>query len=225
MTEKEKIIIREAKATDAEFIATAIIESEKSNTDRLGVANCFEITEEEYRGYVKQMLEEEVEGCELSLTSFLVVEIRGEVVAASAGWKECDNEDGMPSALIKSNLYHYFLPKEKLILGAQKSEMVKGIQIEREAGAYQLESSYTKAEYRGRHLRRMLEEAHFERAREKGAKKVQTHVYGNNESSIRGCQNNGFAIVRRYVSTNPQTKRLYPDDTMVLMERKLKIEN
>lgn len=219
MIDEDKIVIRPAKLSDVEFIATTIVEAEKSNTDRLGSANCFEITEEEYKHYLMQMLEEEVDGCEISLSSFLVAEYDGEPVAASAGWIECDNEDNMPSAIIKSNLYGYFLPKEKLLIGAQKSDIIKGIQIEREPGAYQLENSFTKPDFRGLHIRRKLEKAHMDRAIEKGVKKLQAHVFLNNHSSMIGCQNNGFTVVKQYVSTHPLTKELYPGDTIVLLER------
>lgn len=221
MIDESKIIIRPAKLSDAEFIANTIVEAEKSNTDKLGTANCFEITEEEYKQYVVQMLEEEIDGCEISLSSFLVAEYEGEPVAASAGWIECDNEDEMPSALIKSNLYRYFLPKENLLKGARKSDIIKGIQIDREPGTYQLENSFTKAEFRGHHIRRMLEKAHMDRALEKGVKKIQTHVFLNNESSMVGCQNNGFTVVKQFASTHPLTKELYPGDTIVLLERYL----
>lgn len=219
MIDESKIIIRPATLSDVKFIATTIIEAEKSGTDRLGSANCFEITEEEYKHYLVQMLEEEVDGCEISLSSFLVAEYDGEPVAANGGWIECDNEDNMPSAIIKSNLYGYFLPKENLLIGAKKSDILKGIQIDREPGAYQLENSYTKPEFRGYHIRRKLEMAHMERAKEKGATKVQTHVFLNNESSLRGCQNHGFTVVKQYVSTHPLTKELFPDNAMALLER------
>lgn len=221
MIDENKIIIRPATLSDAEFIATTIIEAEKSSTDRLGTTNCFEITEEDYQHYLVQMLEEEVDGCEISLSSFLVAEYEGEPVAASAGWIEGDNEDDMPSALIKSNLYGYFLPKENLLKGAQKSEIIKGIQIDREAGTYQLENSFTKPNFRGYHIRRKLEKAHMDRAKKKGAKKVQTHVFLNNESSLLGCQHHGFVVVKQYASTHPLTKELFPDSTMVLLERYL----
>ncbi len=221
MIDKNNIVIRPAKLSDAEFIATTIIEAEKSNTDKLGTANCFEITEEEYKHYLVQMLEEEIDGCEISLSSFLVAEYDGEPVAASAGWIECDNEDEMSSAIIKSNLYGYFLPKEKLLIGASKSAIIKDIQIDRESGTYQLENSYTKADFRGHHIRRMLEKAHMDRAMEKGVKKIQTHVFLNNDSSMIGCQNNGFTVAKQYVSAHPLTKELYPGDTLVLLERYL----
>lgn len=217
----DKIVIRPANLDDVEFLATIIIEALKSSTDKAGPANYFEITEEEYQHYLVQMLEEEVDGCEISLSSFLIAEYEGEPVAASAGWIEGDNEDEMPSAIIKSNLYGYFLPKENLLKGAQKIDIIKGIQIEREPGAYQLENSYTRPEFRGHHIRRMLEKAHMDRAKEKGAKKIQAHVFLNNESSIRGCQNNGFVVAKQFISTHPMTKELYPGDTLVLLERYL----
>lgn len=49
MIDEKKLIIRQAIISDAEFIATTIIEAEKSGTDNLGSANYFEITEEEYK--------------------------------------------------------------------------------------------------------------------------------------------------------------------------------
>ena len=219
MIDEDKIVIRPAKLSDVEFIATIIVEAEKSNTDRLGSANCFEITEEEYKHFLMQMLEEEVDGCEISISSFLVAEYDGEPVAASAGWIECENEDNMPSAIIKSNLYGFFLPKEKLLIGAQKIDIIKGIQIEREPGAYQLENSFTKPDFRGLHIRRKLEKAHMDRAMEKGVKKLQAHVFLDNESSMRGCENNGFTVVKEFASAHPLTKELYPGDTIVLLER------
>ena len=42
MYNPEKLIIRPATLDDVEFIATTIIEAEKSSTDKLGPANYFE---------------------------------------------------------------------------------------------------------------------------------------------------------------------------------------
>lgn len=86
------------------------------------------------RNYIKGMLEEEVDGCELSLSSFLVAEVEGEVVAAFGGWIEGKNEDEMPSALLKANLINYYLPKENVLASMEKSDIVKPLQIDREEG-------------------------------------------------------------------------------------------
>lgn len=221
MIDNSKLIIREAKLSDAAFIAETIVEAEKSGTDRLGSANYFEITEEEYKNYLVQMLEEEVDGCEISLSSFVVAEYDGEPVAARGGWLECDNEDAMPSALLKANLFGFVLPKEKLLKGQAKYEIVKDIQIDREPGTYQLENSFTKADFRGNHIMGKLDAYHIDIAIAKGVKKIQAHVFQNNKQSMLACERSGFQIVKYYTSTHPLTKQMYPDDTMVLLERYL----
>lgn len=144
-----KIIIRRATMDDIDFIVDTIVAAEKSGTDNFGLAKLFEVTEEEMRGYIKGMLEEEVDGCELSLSSFIVAEYEGKAVAAFGGWIEGRNEDEMPSTLLKANLINYYLPKEKIIASMAKSDIVQPLQIDREEGTYQLEYSYTKPEYRG----------------------------------------------------------------------------
>ena len=221
MIDESKLIIRKAKISDAQFIAETIVQAEKSGTDRLGSANYFEITEEEYKNYLVQMLEEEVDGCEISLSSFVVAEYEGESIAARGGWLECDNEDAMPSALLKANLFGFVLPKEKLLKGKAKYEIVKDIQIDREPGTYQLENSFTRAAFRGNHIMSKLDAYHIEIAIAKGAKKIQAHVFQNNKQSMLACERSGFQIVKYYTSTHPLTKQMYPDNTMVLLERYL----
>lgn len=221
MFNPEKLIIRPATLDDVEFIATTIIEAEKSSTDKIGPANYFEISEEDYRKYLIQMLEEEIDGCEISLSSFVVAEYEGKVVAARGGWLEGDNEDGMPSDMLKSNLFAYIIPKENLLKGKEKYDIIKDILINREMGAYQLENSYTHPDFRGYHIMGLLDAYHIDRAKKLGAKKVQGHVSGSNVRSIKACERSGMHIVKTYVSHHPLTKDYYPDNTMVLMEGEL----
>ena len=157
MYDPKKLVVRPATLEDVEFIATTIIEAEKSSTDKIGPANYFEVSEEDYRKYLIQMLEEEIDGCEISISSFVVAEYEGEVIAARGGWLEGDNEDNAPSSLLKSNLFAYILPKENLMKGQSKYEIVKDIMIEREMGTYQLENSYTKSEFRGLRIMGILD--------------------------------------------------------------------
>jgi hypothetical protein len=58
MFDSSKLIIRPATLDDVEFIATTIVEAEKSSTDKIGPANYFEVSESDYRNYLIQMLEE-----------------------------------------------------------------------------------------------------------------------------------------------------------------------
>lgn len=219
--DENKLILRQASLQDVEYLATAIIEAEKSATKKIGPANYFEITEEQYRQYMIAMLEEEVNGCELSISSFVVAEYEGEVVAALGGWLEGENEDNMPSAILKANLYAYILPSENLKKGQEKYDIVKGIQIEREAGAYQLENVYTSPNFRGHHIAAKLNSYHMDLARKMGATKVQLHLFGSNEKSIKACGRSGFRTVKVYKSDHPLVKDYYPDDTMFLRECQL----
>ncbi len=159
--DKTKIIFRHATVNDIDFIVDTIVAAEKSGTDNFGLANLFEVTEAEMRNYIKEMLEEEIDGCELSLSSFIVAEYEGEAVAAFGGWIEGRNEDDMPSALLKANLINYYLPKEKVLASMAKADIVKPLQIDREQGTYQLEYSYTKPEYRGNGIMKDIIERHI----------------------------------------------------------------
>ena len=181
----EKLIIRPATLGDVDFIATTIIEAEKSSTDKIGPANYFEVSEDDYRKFLIQMLEEEIDGCEISISSFVVAEYEGEVVAARGGWLEGDNEDHASSSLLKSNLFAYILPKENILKGQSKYNIVKDIMIEREMGTYQLENSFTRNDFRGLRIMKLLDAYHIDIAIKKGARKIQAHVSKGNVSSLR----------------------------------------
>lgn len=221
MYNSEKLIIRPATLEDIEFIVTTIIEAEKSSTDKIGPANYFELTEDDYRKYLMQMLEEGIDGCELSINSFVVAEYEGTVVAARGGWLEGDNEYHVSSSLLKSNLFAFILPKENLLKGQSKYDIVKDIMIERDMGVYQFENSYTKPDFRGYHIMAYLDNWHIKRAIEKGAKKVQVVVCEGNEKALKARQRTGFHTVKKYTSHHPFIRDYYPDDTLLLMERDL----
>lgn len=218
---REKLTIRQATLDDVDFIATTIIESGKSSTDKIGSANYFELSEEDYRKYLIQMLEEEIDGCELSISSYAIAEYDGRVVAARGGWMEGDNDDSAPSSMLRSNLFAYILPKENLLKGQSKHEIIKDIVIERDMGVYQFECSYTIPEFRGFHILAELDNYHIVRALAKGAKKIQTGVYKDNEKSLKARKRSGFYAVKSYTSHHPEIKDYYPDDTILLMERTL----
>ena len=94
-----EITIRRAAIKDMDFLVDTIVAAEKSGTDNFGLAKLFELSEGEMRTYIKAMLEEEIDGCEFSVSSFLVAEVDEKVVAAFAGWIEGQNEDELPSSI------------------------------------------------------------------------------------------------------------------------------
>lgn len=220
--DKSKIIIRRATINDIDFIVDTIVAAEKSGTDNFGLANLFEVSESEMRNCIKDMLEEEVDGCELSLSSFLVAEVEGEVVAAFGGWIEGKNEDEMPSALLKANLINYYLPKENVLASMEKSDIVKPFQIDREEGAYQLEYSYTKPEYRGKGIMKAIIERHiseYQATTAMGGGKIQVHVFENNTSAIKTYSKCGFSISERYESNDSRVLSYFPSNVELLMEK------
>ena len=217
----EEIKIRRATLNDVDFLVDTIVAAEKSGTDNFGLAKLFELSEGEMRTYIKAMLEEEIDGCEFSVSSFLVAEHQGRVVSAFAGWVEGQNEDELPSSILKSNLVGYCLPVENVKKSQSKSEIVRPLQIEREEGTYQLEYSYTLPEYRGRGILGKIIEAHEKEAISNNVKKIQVHVFDNNPSAIKSYEKKGFKITKRYESTYPDTSMFFPSNVELLMEKEL----
>ena len=220
MIDDSKYIIRRATFDDIDFITKVIIEAEKSMTNNFGLANFFEMGEDEIEGYIKQILEEEVDGCEFSLSSFFVAEYEGETVSALGGWLE-GYFDEMPSEILKSNLVGFVFPKDKVLKTASKADIVRALQIPREMGTYQLEYSYTRDDHRGHRLIQRMMMAHLAYAKEikPDIKKAQLHVFENNPTIIKVHERSGFHIAKRFVSDNPKALEYYPYNVELLMER------
>ena len=62
-------IIRSATIDDISFLVETIIEAEKSGTDRLSYSTVFGLSNEDTHKYLNDMLKEEIDGCELSVSS------------------------------------------------------------------------------------------------------------------------------------------------------------
>lgn len=217
----DEVIVRKATPEDIDFLVDTIVSAEKSGTDNFGLSKLFELTEDEMRDCIKAMLDEEIEGCEFSISSFLVAEHLGKVVSAFAGWVEGVNEDELPSAILKSNLVSYCLPVENVKRSQSKADIVRPLQIEREEGTYQLEYSYTLPNYRGQGILGAIIDAHEQEAVSKGVCKIQVHVFDNNPAAIKSYEKNGFKVTRRYESKHPETSKYFPSNVELLMEKEL----
>ena len=214
--------IRKATLGDVAFIAEVIVGAEKSMTDKLGLGTIFDLSEERLKQLLISMLEEEVDGCEFSLSSFFVTLNKGKTVAAMGGWLE-GYYDNIPSSLIKSNLISYFFSREKILKAQEKSEIIKGLQLEREKGTYQLEYVYVDPDHRGKELTKYLQEAHFAYAKQlyPGIKKVQAQEFESNLSSIRTLEKAGFKLAKKHVSYDENILNYLPFNVKVLMEKSI----
>lgn len=207
--------IRPATAKDIPFLVEAIVSAEKSNSPHFGLATLFGQSEDETRALITAMLEEEVDGCEFSVSSFLIAEVEGKPATAVAGWIE-GAEDDMPSGLLKANLIGFTFPPERVAALREKAAIISGIQIDREKDALQIEYVHTDPMHRGKGMAASLIKAHLAKA---GTRKAQVQAFADNRVAIGLYERLGFAITRTFTSTHPETIRYMPHNAKVLMER------
>ena len=217
---EQEYIIKKATIKDVDFLADVIIGAEKSLTDHLGIANFFEVTEEQVKEYIIAMLEEEVDGCDFSISSFFIAWYGDKPVGALGGWIEGYN--GMSSNLLKSNLITYVFPRENVIKAQTKMEMIKEmLQIERPVGTYQLEYIYVDNDHRGKRITQKLMDVHLAYAKEldPNVTRAQLSCFENNESIIKAHERNGYVRMKRYVCDNEDIIKYLPFNVKVLLEK------
>ncbi len=213
-------LIRKAKPSDIPFLADVVIASEKAMSDRLSFTTLFNKPEEEVKQLIIQMFEEEVDGCELSLSSFIVTEFEGQPISGSGAWIEGFNGN-MPSGILKSNLISYTFGKESIEYLKTKSHIVKDVMIDREPMTLQLEYFHIKNEHLGKGLDDLL----MKRIEEKALaeypelKKVQCQIFKNSVFSIKILLRHGFRIVGSYKSDNDDIFDYLPFNVKLLMEK------
>ena len=213
-------LIRKAKPSDIPFLADVVIASEKAMSDRLSFTTLFNKPEEEVKQLIIQMFEEEVDGCELSLSSFIVTEFEGQPISGSGAWIEGFNGN-MPSGILKSNLISYTFGKESIEYLKTKSHIVKDVMIDREPMTLQLEYFHIKNEHLGKGLDDLLMKRIEENALAEypELKKVQYQIFKNSVFSIKILLRHGFRIVGSYKSDNDDIFDYLPFNVKLLMEK------
>ena len=212
-------IIRKATEADKEFLITSILEAEKSGGNVISYCAIFNITEDELRTALGNMLDEDMEGQELNISGFLVAEVDGERAAALNTWVE--NANGMSSSMIKSNLLMYFIDRQAILNAAPSMALMNEVAIHRDDNALQIECVYTAEKYRGMGLSSKLINEHIRQKQEAGATfdKVQVILLKNNESAQRAYAKAGFAAIAEKHCSDPAILKLMPCDTKILMEK------
>ena len=214
----DDIIIRQAIPEDIPFLAKTIVEAEKSGTEHAIMAKYFGISDDDLLKYMERALEEETDGCEFSVSSYIVADYKGRAVSTQAGWME-GYYDGIPSEVIKSNLLMYVLPREVILGTKERAEIAKTLHVGRDMGTYQLEFSYTEPEVRGRNLVQRVIMEHCRRAKyQYHARYIRCHQMEINEKSVRSKENFGFHLLKRVVSNDPRILEIYPDNVLRVIE-------
>jgi len=217
----DEFIIRQATANDVPFLVETIIEAEKSGTDRLTYSTVFGLTLEESRKYIAEMLYEEIDGCELSVSSFLVAEKNGETAAALSAWIE--GSEGIPSTSLKGNLLNFILPKKCIERAMKINSVISDLHIEYYPGTIQIGAGYVAKEFRGNNLLGILTARIIERLSEtnRGVSQIYTQIFDCNTPSIRTNEKLNFKVVMLKESSNEEIINYLPSNKKILMKKEL----
>lgn len=206
--------IRTATLDDIDFVVETIINAEKYGTDTCGFANTFGLSINEAEMIIKQMLEEEIDGCEFSIDSFHILEVSGKPVAAIAAWIEGQNSSDQPSSILKSNLISFIMPKDKINHASTMASAISGIQIDRTENSLQFEYGYCRPEYRGHGF---ISKLFIDCIEKSDAHIIELQTFGEDTPAIRLYKKLGFVITKKFVSDDPETIKYFPSNKKVLM--------
>ncbi|MCK5691779.1 MAG: hypothetical protein KAI08_02990 [Bacteroidales bacterium] len=217
----EEFIYRQARLEDIPFLVDTIIEAEKSGTEILSYTTIFGLSEDEARACVTEMLEEEIDGCELSVSSFLVAEHSGRVVAALSSWVE--GAEGISSSELKGNLLSYVLPRESILKAAAVNPVVRKIHMDYLPGTIQKGAGYVIKEFRKRKLFGILTEKMIVHLLKSSPQvtEVYTQVFGCNIPAIKANEKVGFNIVDTIETDDEKVLQYLPSNKKYLMKKTL----
>jgi len=217
----EEFIFRTATINDVPFLVETIIEAEKSGSNILSWTTIFGLSESDSKRYLSDMLKEEIDGCELSISSFLVAETKGQVVAALSAWIEGENNES--SAFLKGNLLSYILPNDCIQKASVIQPLLQEIHIDYIPGSIQKGAGYVAKDYRHRDLFRLLTDEIIGKLlkRNPSVTDAYTQIYASNIAAIKANQKADFKIVMVKESPNEEILRYVPSNKKVLMKKEL----
>ena len=213
--------IRKASLKDVPFLVNTIIEAEKSGTEIFTYSTIFDLSEDEAKKYITDMLLEEIDGCELSISGFLLAEKDNQLAAAVGAWIE--GSEGVPSSILKGNLLSYTLPKACIEKAMSLNNLVKELHIEYVDNTIQIGLVYVSESFRGQGLANFLIEEQIKQLLlvSPNLKESYVQVFGDNKAAIKSYQKSNFKIVSEKRAINKDIVKYFPSDSKVLMKREL----
>lgn len=213
--------IRPARSSDIPFLVESALAAEKSGGEHAPIARLFGLDEHTVRGLITAMFEEEIDGCEFGLSSFLVVDNGVGPEATVAGWIEGVNEDDMPSQLLRANLIGFTFPAEAMEHLRANGPAVSALAIPRQRGALQIEYVHVAPTARGKGYAKSLIQQHLEAAIQQRVELAQVQVFAHNVTAIALYTKLGFQHTGTFVTDHPNAPNLLPHTEKWLMERVL----
>lgn len=210
--------VRAASLDDIDFIVKSIIEAEKSGSDKLSYSTIFNISEEEVSRILRMILLEEIDGCELSLSNYLIAEDENEVAGAIGAL--VDNKE-ISSAVIKNNLLGYFLSKRSILYANKNARIASELVIDNLKDCLSIMVVYISPKHRGKHLFELITNEHIKR--NEGIKELAIQVMANNSYAIKAYERYGFetSFVKKF--KDPNILQFLPYNEKILMRKPLNI--
>ncbi len=211
------LTIRQASTDDIDFVIETIIESEKSGSNVISTCKIFDLTEDEYKNILKEVLLEDEGDFYYYLKGFLIAEDNGEFIGASGSWIEA--LDGISSGIMKTSIFSSYLNFEKLKKMKKDLSIIDSLSIPREPLTFQLEHIYIKDSFRKRGLFSMLIKENIKRNLARYPfTKVQTIIYKDNTECYFPLLYLGFKVVKKTESKDSEIYKYYPYNSKVLLE-------
>ncbi len=217
-----EITTRAATFADIPFLVETIIEAEKSGTPVFSYTTVFGLTVEEAKHYIALMLEEEIDGCELSVSAFLVAESGGKTIGAVCAWIE--GSEGVPSITLKGNLLQYTLPAKCFQAVYAVNPIIKELHIEYIPNTIQIGLVYVSEEARGQGLVKRLLEERIEQLRQENnnLSEAYVQVFAHNIPAIKAYEKVGFQVFDSKTAKTKEILNYLPDASKLSMKLNLK---
>ena len=214
-------IIRPASINDIPFLVKTIIEAEKSGTDKLPYTTIFGLTEEETKKYLSEILMEDTDGCELSISSYLIAEKDGKNAAAAAAWIEAAG--GIASTILKGNLLNYILPSVCITQATKSDFIIRPLHIDNIPRTIQLGIVYVSPDFRGLSLVSMLIDEHIHRLTtiNHSISEMYVQVFENNAPAIKTYKKENFSLILTKESADINILSYLPSNKKILMKKEL----
>lgn len=217
-----EVQIERATPSDIPFLVEAVEAADRGIGAHSGLARVFGLEDEQLRERIEAMFQEEVDGCEFSVSSFLLARCEGKAIAAVGGWIE-GTEDGMPSQMLRSNLIGFTFPPSSMEALKANAPALSSMRIDRGMGDLQIEYVYVAPGHRGEGLASRLIQAHIAAARSAAPppQKAQVQVFSNNAPAIKLYTALGFRTAGTFRSEHPRIFELLPHHEKLVMEMTL----
>lgn len=214
--------IERASTTDIPFLVEAVEAADRGIGAYGGLARVFGLSDAQLPERIEAMFQEEVDGCEFSVSSFLVARSEGNAIAAVGGWVE-GAEDGIPSQMLRSNLIGFTFPPASMEALKANAPVLAALRIDRSMATLQIEYVYVAPGHRGEGLAACLIQHHLAEARSTSPPplRAQVQVFSNNTPAIRLYTALGFHIAGTYRSDHPRILELLPHHEKLVMEMQI----